>query len=180
MQTTCQRVGDRWKLAVEFEIRDDQPRDWSEARGSLWLWVGGCLVGNPNATEMIMIALDSLRGTARDSRDMASSLLFGYSSKESLDAVMWARYGMEDQPPTRMPKAEDEKLVAVEVLPRRTGPSFDGWEAILLKDGELERFIYRREHEETAAAAWPRGTFGSVLGEARAAFERLAKSIFLR
>jgi hypothetical protein len=39
-------------------------------------------------------------------------------------------------------------LARYEVLPRLTGPFFDGWDAVLIEAGEEERFIFRQEGAE--------------------------------
>jgi hypothetical protein len=171
------RIGNRWTFALEFEILGDPPATWNEWWGSLWLWVEGRLVGRPHETEMVLTGLDSLVEVARENRTPASSILSACSSKEALEAVMWARYGGDGPPPVRLPMTNEESLFSVEVLPRRAGPFFDGWEAILVEEGATQRFVYRQEGAEVAEAVWPQGTFSRVVGDARTEFERLARSM---
>lgn len=171
------RVGNRWTFAVEFEIHGDRPAAWNEWWGSLWLWVEGRLVGRPDETEMVLTGLDSLQESASEERIPASSILSTYDSKEALDAVMWARYGGDGPSPLKFPTKNEEGLFSLEVLPRRTGPFFDGWEAILLEQAGTQRFVYRQEGGDVVEAVWPHGTFSHVVGDARAEFESLAQSI---
>ena len=138
------RIGNRWTFALEFEIQADAPRLWNESWGSLWLWVGGHLVGRPYETEMVQIGLDSLNETAGENRASASRILSACSPSEALQAVMWARYGGQDSVHVKASAVDDEALFPLEVLPRRTGLFFDGWEAILVDEGPIERFVYRR------------------------------------
>jgi hypothetical protein len=170
------RIGDRWTFALKFEIHGDPPATWNEWWGSLWIWVEGHLVGKPHETEMVLTGLDSLQESAREDRVPASSILSGRSSKDALDAVMWARYGGDDPSPVNS-STKEESLFSLEILPRRTGPFFDGWEAILLEQGATQRFVYRQEGADVREAVWPQGTFCHVVGDARAEFERLARSM---
>ena len=171
------RVGDRRVLAVEFEIFPDLPSAPNELWGSLWLWVEGVLVGRPNETEMLQIAFESLRESARDDRGQASHVLSACSPIEALEAVMRARYGVQPGYSAETVRLnDDEILFSVEVLPRRTGPFFDGWEAILLDKGSREHFIYRQDEMAVVEAAWPIGTFARVIDEAAIEWEFIAKS----
>lgn len=178
MLPVSERIGDRWKVAVEFEIRSDKPRKWNEVVGSLWLWLNGNVVGRTSEREMVLIGLESLQEAALEDRSLGSQLLAGRNAKEALETVMWARYGDDDQRPAGVSAASEDILTALEVLPRRAGPFFDGWEAILVNRNETERFIYRKEREEVAEVALPVGSFGTVVSEAKNRFERIARAMF--
>lgn len=53
-----------------------------------------------------------------------------------------------------------------EVLPRRAGPSFEGWQAALVSAGENERFIWKRDIDPNAQEALlPRGEFLRIVNE---------------
>jgi len=171
---TC-TIGNRQRFAVEFEIHNEVPKVWNETWGSLWLWVEGHLVGRRHETEMISIGLDSLRETANENLEAASRILATYDAKRALQAVMWSRYGGTEIPATEG-LTTDELLSAAEVLPRTTGPFFDGWEAVLLDEGEEERFIYREGEGQVYESKWPSGTFKGVIGVAKGEFERLARA----
>jgi hypothetical protein len=67
-----------------------------------------------------------------------------------------ARYGGDHDPPVTACATSDETLFPLEILPRRTGPFFDGWEAILLDVGSEERFIYRDAEADVMEAVWAR------------------------
>jgi len=173
----AERVGDRSVFAIEFEVSDYQPRTWNECWGRLWLWVGSNAVGNLDEIEMIQTGLDSLKETALDERRQASEALQGLRGEDALDAVMKARYDEEEWRAAHPLPVLDECLASVEVLPRLTGPFFDGWEAILLDCGESERLLYRREGAETLEAVWPTGTFAGIVSDSNAAFESYAREI---
>lgn len=126
---------------------------------------------------MIQTGLGSLTGTSTENWGPASYMLSAFSSKEALNTVMWACYGDEEHQSARVPVASADVLRSLEVLPRSTGPFFDGWEGIILEEGTTERFIYRREGTEVVEATWPRGTFRGVVGEAQSDFETVARSI---
>ena len=168
------RIGNRWALAVEFDGVPDRPRAWNDWWGSLWLWVGGQLVGNPPVTEMLVVGLDALCEAAADDRTQASAMTIHVTAKHALDAVMQARYGNDS--PNGLGVADDD-LFALEILPRRTGPFFEGWEAILLDQGASERFIYRTDGGQIREAVWPKGTFSTVTRRARNEFEEQARAL---
>ena len=168
------RIGDRWTFAVEFEGIGDPPKSWNEWWGTLWLWVGGEVIGCPSEIEMVMIGLDSLMESAQDIRaELSSPLKLSIPAKDALDLVMWARYGDEDRAPGGF-IGDSSDFARYEVLPRLTGPFFDGWQAVLLEAGQEERFIFRQEGAEAREILWPAGTFGSVVQQAIDEFKRLA------
>ena len=131
-------------------------------------------MGAPFETEIILIGLDSLYEAAREDRNVASPVLAPCSAMEALEAVMNARYGSHDLSALKGPTRSEEDLLSAEVLPRRIGPFFDGWEAVLLEGIGKERFIYRSGGRNVIGASWPIGTFRDVIVEARMEFERIA------
>jgi hypothetical protein len=164
------RVGNRWSFAVEFEGTGDPPKAWNEWWGSVWLWADGHVVGWPFEIEMVMTGFDSLVESAQETR--TGGLLSSLPVNEALDLVMWARYG-DGSPPS--PFAGNPSVLAQhEVLPRLTGPFFDGWEAILLSEGLQERFIYRQGGGQVSEAKWPIGTYKDIILRARDEFKKLA------
>lgn len=172
------RVGDRNSFAVEFEGHrlpgGPGPRLWNELWGYLWLWVEGHLVGNPFELEMVTIGLESLQTTALETGCRQSRLLSAQTSTEALEIVLRAIYG-DDDPVTEELTPDWDSLAPFEVLPGRTGPFFDGWEAILLETGTTEQFVYRQEGKPTIDAVWPLGTFRDAVLEATSEFEKLAR-----
>src|SRR5262245_51511436 len=169
------RMGNRWMLALEFEIHDGSASTWNETWGSLWLWVEGRLIGRPFESEMVFTGLESLREAAQETGQRGRDLLPTDNLKEALDVVMWARYGGDDSL-VRGLTIHEESLLPFEILPRRTGPFFDGWQGILVEEGAAERFILRQEGGEVTDAVWPLGTFRDVIQDGCREFERLARS----
>lgn len=161
---------------MEFEAFDNLPRAWDEWWGSLWLWADGAVVGRPFEIEMLVAGFDplleSLQQMEQNTENRASAFLASLPTNQALDLVMSAQYG--DTPPEGFDS--DPALLAVhEVLPR-VSPFFDGWEAILVPEGLMERFIFRWKEGEVRAANWPRGTFRTVVLQARDEFQKLAKA----
>jgi Immunity protein 42 len=171
----ARRVGNRRLFAVEFEFdAGASPKVWNEWFGSLWLWIDGHLVGNPLESEMISIGLESLKEAATETGTRRRELLSTNDPNEALDLIMWARYGDESSPKGKL--VEDEhSLFPFEILPRRTGPFFDGWEAILIEEDDVERFIYRQRETPVTEVPWPLGTLREVVFEACAEFEAMAR-----
>jgi len=168
------RIGDRWTFAIEFEGVGNPPKAWNEWWGSLWLWIDGHVVGCPSEIEMVMTGLDSLVESAQQTRaDLSSPLQLSVPAGEALDLVMWARYGSDDRAPGNF-VGDPSTLTGYEVLPRLTGPFFDGWEAVLIEAAQEERFIFRQEGAEVREALWPAGTFRSVVQRALDDFKGFA------
>jgi hypothetical protein len=168
------RIGDRWTFAIEFEGIGDPPKAWNEWWGSLWLWVDGHVVGRPSEIEMVMTGFDSLVGSAQQTRTgLSTPLQLSVAAEEALDLVMWARYGSDDRAPGSF-VGDPSALKRYEVLPRLTGPFFDGWEAVLIEAAQQERFILRQEGADVREALWPAGTFRSVVQLALDDFKRFA------
>lgn len=170
-------IGNRSTFALEFQLGEEIPRLWNEWWGFLWLWVEGRRVGNPDAMEMIATGLDSLREPLVVDRVSASAALAGLGAAQALSLVMQARYGDVDGDQAQDQKIDEDLLSLVEVLPLRSGPFFDGWEAILLDEGPFERIIYRFEEGQIEQALWPRGTFGVVIGSATRRFKSITEAL---
>jgi hypothetical protein len=168
------RIGDRWAFAIEFEGIGDPPKLWNEWWGSLWLWVDGQVIGCPSEIEMVMTGFDSLVESAQQApTGLSGPLQPSVNALEALDLVMWARYGSDDRAPGGF-VGDPSDLARYEVLPRLTGPFFDGWEAVLVGTGQEERFIFRQEGAEAREVLWPEGTFRSTVQQAIDEFKRLS------
>ncbi len=168
------RIGDRWTFAIEFEGIGDPPILWNEWWGSLWLWVDGQVVGRPSEFEMVMTGFDSLVESALQTRTgLSGPLQPSVDAGKALELVMWATYGSDDRPPGDF-VGDPSALTRYEVLPRLTGPFFDGWEAVLIEADQEERFIFRQEGADVREALWPSGTFRSVVQRALEDFKRFA------
>ncbi len=168
------RIGDRWTFAIEFEGVGEQPKLWNEWWGSLWLWVDGQVVGDPSEIEMVMTGFDSLLESAQNiPTGQSGSLQPSVPAVEALDLVMWARYRDDEQAPGEF-VGDPSDLARYEVLPRLTGPFFDGWDAVLIEAGQKERFIFRQEGAEAREVLWPAGTFRTIVQQAIDEFKRLS------
>jgi len=166
------RVGDRWTFAIEFEGVWNPRKVWNEWYGYIWLWVDGEVVGMPSEFEMVTLGLDSLIWAVQKIETGSVKLLGALPLDAAVDLVIWARFGDEGPPPT--PFEGDRSLLSLhEVLPG-LGAFFDDWQAILIKDGSEERFIYRREGAQASETRWPAGTFKRVVLQAQHEFRKLA------
>jgi hypothetical protein len=163
-------VGDGRVLAVEFVLSPELPRIWNEWWGRLSLSVAGRKIENSGEIEMVWTGLASLRESARDVAASSVSKISRCRPQEALSLVMQARYGEDSS-------IDDGELAHFEVLPSRTGPFFDGWEAVLIPNDEAERFIYRHGNESVSDALWPKGTFLGVMEEACREFELISKGL---
>jgi hypothetical protein len=172
-----QRSGNRLRFAVEFEaykLPDGSfPRMWNEWWGYLWLWVDGRIVGNPFEYEFIWSGLGPLVKDASETGKRGSSLLSTYQPKEALEIVMKV---LDDDVEAEKSAGDPANPGLLQILPGVTGPFFDGWEAILLEQGDTEHFIYRQKECTTVEAVWQIGTFRDAILEAKNGFETLARS----
>jgi hypothetical protein len=173
------RVGNHATFAVEFELTHTAPSKWNEWYGSIWLWAGARQLGNPFETEMVAIALDSLTDTARETGTRHNSIIPVESAEQILEIVMSACYGNTDGRISSLVR-DEERLHPFEILPRRTGPSFDGWEAVLVEYDDTERFIFREEKGEVRELSWPLGTYREVVLRANHEFQSFTQALLKR
>jgi|ERR1700722_1220154 len=162
-------VGARECLSVEFSVRPDLNTPTNEWWGTICLWIDHICVGNPNEVEMVSVGLGSLAHTAQHTGSRVSSALSSRSATEALESVVQAIYGEEG-----LEWLSAEEASKFEVLSSAAGPSFDNWEAILLEQGQFERFIYRREGHPVCEARWKLGTFKEISLGAWAELKSLA------
>lgn len=173
MSLLTKRVGDRRVFAVEFEVDPHQQHAPSDWWGSLWLWVNGKCVGRSDHIEMVLVGIGTLVNAAIKTGSRISPLLSSKPAAGALDLVMWTIYGDDESHP-ELNTASRETLQQFEVLPQ--GDSFfDGWEAILIEEGNTERFIVRKQGETASEVSWELGRFKDTVLEARAEFQRLTK-----
>jgi hypothetical protein len=164
--------GNRWSFGIECEVQDCEVDPWGtpEPFGSFWLWVGGRVVGNTDSAEQLILAFDRLPWLALHSGDRKAVALPGETLLDKLDFVVWARFGEDDAYDAERWGAHDVKalrgrqLGCYEVVPCDS-PWCDGWEAILVEQGDTETLIWRRRHgavAEAQEASLPLGLFGKV------------------
>jgi hypothetical protein len=166
------RVGSPQVFAIEFELDPNQTGPIDGWWGRLWLWVDSRCIGNNEVKEMVSIGLGSLTNGARYTGSRGSHLLSSMLPNQALDAVMWAVYGDNDPQFERLVDKRTT-LQHFEILPL-TDPFFDHWEAILVEEGDTERFIYRQEGHEAYEAKWRLGTFKDVVLSAQAEFSKIS------
>jgi hypothetical protein len=167
------KVGKRESLSIEFSVRPDLNTPINEWWGSLCLWVDGNCVGNPNEIEMVSIGLDALVTAGQQTGSRVNPSLSSRTVTEALDCVMQAIYGEEE-----VEWLPDKEATRFEVLSTSAGPFFDNWEAILLEEGRMERFIYRRENQPVCEARWEIGTFRELAFRADAELKSLSAPSF--
>ncbi len=160
--------GNRWSFGIECEVQDCEVDPWGtpEPFGSFWLWVGGRVVGNTDSAEQLILAFDRLPWLALHSGDRKAVALPGETLLDKLDFVVWARFGEDDAYDAERWGAHDVKalrgrqLGCYEVVPCDS-PWCDGWEAILVEQGDTETLIWRRRHGSCGGGAggltpsWP-------------------------
>ena len=166
-------IGSRLTFAVEFSVEPRLTNSAVEWWGCMCLWVAGDCVGNPAELELVSIGMASLVRSARQV-SRTSSLLSNLPTDRALDAVKWAVYGEDNPELERLVGSAD--LGKFEVLGTSAGPSFDNWEAILIEEGEDERFLYRRSGEPAKEASWKSGTFREIVLQADAELRGLMRS----
>lgn len=156
-------IGSQESFGIEFDVKCDLAVPASTWWGGFWLWADGNLVGNKNDIEIVSCGLGVLLNAAHKTVSRKSDLLSLLPANEALDLVMSSVYGDDDASFRRLAGSAD--LRSFEVLPGG-GPFFDEWQAILLEESELERFIYRKEGEQTFECSWQPGTFRNVVLQA--------------
>lgn len=175
------RVGSRWRIAIEWDVPagyyahrwlllSDVPEarrselldePWRRHLGSFWVWADGHLLGNPYDMELLGVGLGLMIWVAEGTGRRASPLLSLRSRAEALDLVMESIYGENAD----LVRAEYGNLGAFEVMPAGN-PYFDGWQAIVLEEGQEETLIWRQGADGSViTATWPLGEIRRVVSE---------------
>jgi hypothetical protein len=122
--------------------------------GSFWFWVGGQLVGNPDVAEQLIHAFSPLLTVATTTGRRNASTVPGISPLDKLDFIIWLRFGRDEDFDSERwgNKSVDQlrqlDLKHVELIPRGYSPFHDGWEAVLVEDGERELLVWRQRNGE--------------------------------
>jgi hypothetical protein len=162
MSSLERKIGSRAIFAIEFSVEPILGKPVNEWWGKIQLWVGGRCVGNPEEVEMVSIGLGTLDAIGKQTGSRGNPLLGSLPVDTAIDNVMQAIYG-ETGAETEQFSSED--LSKFEVFPVSI-PFFDNWEAILLEEGDEERFLYRREGEPGQVVTWDIGTFREITSRA--------------
>ena len=169
--------GDRWLFGIECEVQNCDVDPWGsrEPFGSFWFWIGGQVLGNPDIAEGLFHAFRPLEPVKSSSGNRKASDVPGDSYLDKLDFIIWLRFG-EDQDfdagrwgNRDIAELRQLDLTRFEVIPRGASPFQDGWEAVLLEDGEQETFIWRQWSGgvgHTHELSLPLGEFSPVLASA--------------
>jgi hypothetical protein len=125
---------------------------------------------------MLSIGLETLEEAAAESGRRENKMLSSLPAERALSLVLWARYG-DDNDENQQLVLEQGDLETFEILPRRGGPFFDGWEGIIIEEKGGERFIWKRsEDKDVCEIELSTGEFGRVIKEARRWFDDLHES----
>ena len=165
-------IGSPGLFGIEFEVKCDLSVPANTWWGTFWLWADGKCVGDRNEMEMVSLGLGILLNAVRKADSRKSNLLSSLPAAEALNLVMSAVYGDDD--PRRQELGSPSDLGVFEVLPGG-GPFFDDWQAILLEEGGKERFIWRKDGEQTFEVRWELGTFRNVVLQAEAELNWMRK-----
>ena len=159
------RIGSREVLSIEFSIEPQLDKPVNEWWGHIRFWAGGRCIGNPDEIEMVSIGLGALEAVGKQTGSRASPLLMRLPPDAAIDRVMQAIYGEEEAETERV---SFDDMTKFEVFPGAS-PFFDNWEAILLEEGDHEKFLYRHVRQPAQEMTWEIGTFRNIT--ARANFE---------
>jgi hypothetical protein len=142
------RFGDPRTIGIDCVLQERPGVPARYSFGTVTLVVDGETIGNsdPSASEHIGIAIEVLSAVGRETGKRSDNALAKVPTELALDAVMWTVYGEVNSEFERM-LPHPESLHIFEVLPYKTGPAFDGWEAILIESDETESFFWRRDNE---------------------------------
>jgi hypothetical protein len=179
--------GDRWRFGIECEVQDCHVDPWGSRQpfGSFWFWVGGQVVGNTDISEQLFQAFWPLDQVNTNSGNRKASDVPGASRLDKFEFIIWLRFGEDaDFDVGRWGNQDIDQLrqldlTRFEIIPRGSSPFQDGWEAVLLEDGEQETFIWRQwsgDVGHTHELSLPVGDFSRVLGPASDWFRDFRRS----
>ncbi len=150
----CKRFmfGDCWRFGIECEVQDCEFDPWGsrEPFGSLWLWIGGQLIGNPDTEEQLIHALGPLESAIQRKGQRNASKVPGTSYLDKPDFIAWVRFGEDDDfdrerwgAGETIEQLRHFEVAPFEIFPRGFSPFHDGWEAMLFEDADGETIVWR-------------------------------------
>ena len=165
--------GERWRFGIECELHDRELDPWGsrEPYGSLWLWIGGHVIGNPDRAEQLHQAFSPFKSVTDCIGRKAASTVPGTSYLDKFDFITWVRFGEDEEFATETWGAgEIEQLRGFAVapfviFPGGFSPFQDGWDAVLLEDEQCETLVWRcwcGETAETHEVSFPLGELTRV------------------
>jgi hypothetical protein len=176
--------GDRWRFGIECEVQEGDVDPWGSRGpfGSFWFWAGGQIVGNADRAEQLIHAFRSVDLVRNSSGNRRASDVPGASCLDKFDFIIWVRFGEDAEFDAgrwgnrEIAELRGLDLTRFEIIPRGESPFHDGWEAVLLEDGERETFVWREWRGELGHShelSLPLGEFSRVLTLAGDWFRRL-------
>lgn len=149
--------------------------------------VGGAgqLIGNSGAAEQLVHGFSPLDAVRIDAGNRRSSEVPGTTNLDKLDFIIWVGFGDDEDFDIakwglqKIGHARKFDVQCFELFPRGYSPFQDGWEAVLLDDGQRETLVWRQWREdvgETHELSLPQGEFTSVIALATDWFSALHRS----
>jgi hypothetical protein len=178
-------IGHRWRFAVECEIQQCERDPWGslEPFGSLWLWAGGHVIGNPHRSEQLNLGFSDFYGLVKNDGTRPAARFNEISHADALDLVFWTRFGEDDEfDANRWPQVDPQAirydgLIHYEAI-SSSSPLFDGWRAILLETDDSDTLIWAPHGGAVNEVSVPRGLFAHVADQACRWFAKIrAQSI---
>jgi len=154
--------GDRWEYAIEVEASDPDPLPASW--GSLWLWVEGEIIGNPQADEQLGIVADWLRYLASMAGKRPASVFHDLDATSRLSLFEWWSSQSKSDPPYEWWSNPDFDATNYFLSHIQAGPALDHWWAMLMETEDAEIVTWRAPGSTAVRdACLPKGTYNDVV-----------------
>lgn len=179
--------GNRWRFGIECDLEDCDLDPWGsrEPYGSLWLWAAERLIGNPEVGEQLIHGFGPLETVAHSAGSRGASEVPGKTNLDKLDFIRWVDFGDDgDFDSARWGTRSIEELRQFDakrfaLFPISFSPFQDGWQAVLLDDGEQETLVWRKWRgvvDETHELSLPQAEFTSVIRRAADWFRNIRRT----
>jgi hypothetical protein len=138
-------IGQRERIAVEFELKEVEPelRNW--LYGTMSLWAGGHRIsrhGRHDEVCTLTVALTSFPGILRDAGDRSDPRLMAMPAAEAFEVMHEAIYGDEPGSTYQQTLELSRHFDRFEVFPNGF-EVFDGHHGFLIEDRLVGRLIWR-------------------------------------
>jgi hypothetical protein len=155
-------IGQRERIAVEFDLWPSSPDTQSWLFGTMCLWAAGKRIGRHEEQRAMTVGMAAFPHVLLNAGTRRDDTLMAMPAEQAFATICDALYG---DPDGRTDKEIDEisrRYVRFEVLPGGFDV-FDGWRAFLVEDRIAARLLWRSAHDVIHEARLGAGEFDRVI-----------------
>ena len=168
-------IGQRDRVAVEFEVHDVEPELRKWIYGTMTLWAAGQPINRHSELASMTVALTAFPGVLNSAGDRSDPRLMALPANRVYDIVHGALY--DDDEPVELTYHEATQL-ALHFERFQVSPSgfdvFDGWYICLVEDGLVGRLIWRTPKHTIHETRIGAGEFDRVIDQFLTELEKIS------